>query len=115
MLIIHSDTDILVALNEDDESLAGEHIRNGYPELLDDWTAGRIRATELDKFVPMKCVIMDGGKPRRMTEDEAKARDVALAAQAAENAAAAQLEVKLQAEIREIALKSLEQKTSFLS
>jgi len=107
MLIIHSDTDILVALKEDDESLTGEHIKNGYPELLDDWNAGRIRATKLDKFVPMKCLIMDSGKPRPMTDDELKTRDTARAAQASEQAAVADLEAKIQTELRTLALERL--------
>ena len=90
MLIFHTDHNILMALLGEEESSAAEHIKNGYPELLEDWNAGRIRATKLDKFVPMKCLVMDGGKPRPMTDDEIKARDAALAAEASEKAAAAE-------------------------
>ena len=106
MLIFHSDKNILVALNEDDESRAGEHIRNGYPELLEDWEAGRIRVTLLE--VPSwNDLIIDTGKPRLMTEEEIKARDNALAHEAAEKAAAAELEAKIQAELRAIAIERL--------
>lgn len=107
MLIFHSDTHILMALLGEEESSAGEHIRNGYPELLDDWEAGRIHATKLDKFVPMKCLVMDAGKPRPMTDEEIKTRDAALAAEASEKTAAADLEAKIQAELRAMALERL--------
>jgi len=110
MLIFHTDHNILMALLGEEESSAGEHIKNGYPELLDDWNAGRIRATKLDKFVPMKCLIMDSGKPRPMTDDEIKTRDTARAAQVSEQATAADLEAKIQAELRTIALERLSTK-----
>ncbi len=107
MLIFHTDHNILMALLGEEESSAGDHIRNGYPELLEDWEAGRIRATKLDKFVPMKCLIMDAGKPRPMTDEEIKTHDAALAAEASEKAAAADLEAKIQAELRAMALEHI--------
>jgi hypothetical protein len=107
MLIFHSDTDILVTLDEEDKSLAAEHIRNGYPELLEDWEAGRIRATRLEGFTPMKCLVMDAGKPRPMTDDEIKTRDAALAAEISDKASAADLEAKIQSELRTLALERL--------
>ncbi len=110
MLIFHSDTHILMALLGEEESSAGDHIRNGYPELLEEWEAGRIRATKLDKFVPMKCLIMDAGKPRPMTDDEIKTCDATLAAEISEKAAAADLEAKIQAEIRTMAIERIEAK-----
>jgi len=115
MLIFHTDHNILMALLGEEESSAAEHIKNGYPELLEDWNAGRIRATKLDKFVPMKCLVMDGGKPRPMTDDEIKARDAALAAEASEKAAAADLETKIQAEIRAMAIERLEAKNQLMT
>ncbi len=42
-----------------------------------------------------------------MTEEEIKARDTALAHEAAEKAAAAELEAKIQAELRALALERL--------
>lgn len=110
MLIFHTDHNILMMLLGEEESSAGEHIRNGYPELLDDWTAGRIHATKLDGFTPMKCIVMDTGKPRPMTDEEIKARDAALAQNAAEKKAAADLEAKIQAELRTLALERISAK-----
>ena len=107
MLIFHTDHNILMALLGEEESSAGEHIKNGYPELLEEWNAGRIRATKLDKFVPMKCLIMDSGKPRPMTDNEIKARDAALALEVSEQTASADLEAKIQSELRAIALERL--------
>jgi len=107
MLIFHSDTHILMALLGEEESSASEHIRNGYQELLEEWNTGRIRATKLDKFVPMKCLVMNAGKPCPMTDDEIKARDAALTAEASEKAAAADLEAKIQAELRAMAIERL--------
>ena len=115
MLIIHSDTDILVALNEDDESLAGEHIKNGYPELLEEWNAGRIRATKLKESPSRNDLIIDAGKPRPMTEEEIKTRDAALAAEASEKAAASDLEAKIQTELRTIAIERLEAKEQLVT
>lgn len=112
MLIFHTDHNILMALLGEEESSAGEHIRNGYPELLEDWEASSIRATKLDKFVPMKCLVMDSGKPRPMTDDEVKARDAAFAAEAFEKAAAADLEAKIQTELRTMAIERLEMKNN---
>ena len=110
MLIFHTDQNILMSLLGEEKSSAGEHIRNGYPELLEDWEAGRIRATKLDKFVPMKCLVMDTGKPRPMTEEEIKAHETALTMEAEEKAAASDLEAKIQAELRTIALERLSAK-----
>ncbi len=110
MLIFHTDHNILMALLGEEESSAGDHIRNGYPELLEDWEAGRIRATKLDKFVPMKCLVMDAGKPRPMTDDEIKARDQALAAEISAKMVAAEYEVKIQTELRTMAIERLEAK-----
>ncbi len=107
MLIFHTDHNILMALLGEEESSAGDHIRNGYPELLEDWEAGRIRATKLEGFTPMKCLVMDAGKPRPMTDDEAKARDATIASEASEQVAAAALEAKIQAELRAIAIERL--------
>jgi hypothetical protein len=107
MLIFHTDHNILMILLGEEVSSAGEHIRNGYPELLEDWEANRIRATKLDKFMPAKCLIMDAGKPRPMTDEEIKAHDAALASQTSEQAAATDLEAKIQAELRAMAIERL--------
>lgn len=115
MLIFHTDHNILIMLLGEEVSSAADHIRNGYPELLDDWTAGRIRATKLEGFAPMNCLIMDAGKPRLMTDEELKARDAALAQDAVEKAAAADLEVKIQAELRTLALERLEAKQQLIN
>jgi len=115
MLIFHTDHNILMALLGEEESSAGEHIKNGYPELLDDWNAGRIRATMLRECTPMKDLVMDAGKPRPMTDDEIKTRDDVLAQDAAEKAAAADLEAKVQTELRAMALERLEAKGQLIT
>ena len=111
MLIFHTDHNILMALLGEEEYSAGEHIRNGYPELLDDWNAGRIRATKLDRFVPLKCLVMDSGGPRPMTDDEIKTREATLAGMAAEKTVAVEYEAKIQTELRAMAIERLEAKT----
>jgi hypothetical protein len=115
MLIFHTDHNILMALLGEEESSAGDHIKNGYPELLEDWEAGRIRATKLDKFVPMKCLVMDAGKPRPMTDEEIKAHDAALAVEVSEQVAASELEAKIQAELRAMAIERLEAKEQLIN
>ncbi len=110
MLIFHSDTHILMALLGEEESSAGDHIKNGYPELLEEWEAGRIRATKLKGSPSRNDLIIDAGKPRPMTEEEIKTRDAALAAEASEKAAATDLEAKIQAELRAIAIERIEAK-----
>jgi hypothetical protein len=53
---------------------------------------------------------MDNGKPRPMTDEEAKARDAVLAAQAAEAAATKDLDAKIETELRAMAIERIEAK-----
>jgi len=109
MLIIHSDTEILVTLNEDDESLTGEHIKNGYSGMLEEWKAGIVSATKLGN-APMDKLIMDAGKPRLMTDEEIKKRTVELEADITAQKEKQVYEAKIKQEIRDMAINSLNAK-----
>ena len=108
MLIFHTDSKILMMLKDDNEQRAGKHIKNGYPELLPDWLAGKIYVTKLEGL--FSDVIMDSGKPRIMTDAERKERDAERAAGIAAQQENRAYEAKIQNEIRTIAINSLNAK-----
>ncbi len=109
MLIFHTDSKILFVLNEDNESLAGEHIKNGYSGMLEEWRTGTIRATKLES-TSSDTLVIDSGKPRLMTDDEIKQRTIELEASLVAQKEKLAYEAKIQTELRDIAIKSLSAK-----